>query len=80
MKITPKEQVRKSISGSLRYERTEHGYTQQSLAEALGMNKSTVGGWENSVGSIGLDDAWQVADVYGISLDQLAGRTAVAVA
>ena len=80
MQTTPKEQVRKSICGSLRFERTEHGHTQRSLAEALGMNPSTIGAWENNSGAIGLDDAWQVADVYGISLDQLAGRSAKAVA
>ena len=77
MQVTPIELVRKSIFGSLKYERRERGHTQRQLAEAVGRNQSTVNGWEGDGGSIGLDDAWQVADVYGISLDQLAGRSHV---
>ena len=71
---TPKEQCRKTINGSLRYERKEHGHTQKSIAEAIDVSEKTVNSWEGIVGSIPLEDAWRIADVYGISLDQLAGR------
>lgn len=73
MAITTTQRV-KSIVGSLRTERTDHGYTQKSLAEAIKANESTVNGWEGNGGSIGLEEAWRIADLYGISLDQLAGR------
>ena len=64
----------KSIIGSLRAERMEHGYTQKALAEAIGKNESTITNWEGNGGSVGLEEAWSIADLYGISLDQLAGR------
>lgn len=73
MAITTTQRV-KSIVGSLRTERNEHGYTQKSLAAAINVNDSTVNGWEGNGGSIGLEEAWRIADLYGISLDQLAGR------
>lgn len=67
-------QRKKSIVGSLRTERSSHGFTQKSLAGAIGVNESTVNGWEGNGGSIGLEEAWRIADLYGIPLDQLAGR------
>lgn len=73
MAITTTQRV-KSIVGSLRTERNGHGFTQKSLAETIGVNESTVTGWEGNGGSIGLEEAWRIADLYGISLDQLAGR------
>lgn len=68
------EQVRKAIAGSIRYERREHGFTIKQLGDAIGVNESTITGWEGNGGNVGLDDAWLIADQYGISLDQLAGR------
>jgi transcriptional regulator with XRE-family HTH domain len=73
MAITTQQRI-KSIVGSLRTERSQHGYTQKSLAEAIEKNESTVNAWEGNGGSIGLEEAWRIADLYGISLDQLAGR------
>ena len=73
MAVTTQQRM-KSIVGSLRTERNTHGYTQRSLATTIGVNESTVNGWEGNGGSIGLEEAWRIADLYGISLDQLAGR------
>jgi transcriptional regulator with XRE-family HTH domain len=71
--ITATQRV-KSIIGSLRTERNAHGFTQASLAKEINRSPSTVSAWEGNEGSIGLEEAWQLADLYGISLDQLAGR------
>ena len=68
----------KEITGSLRVERRNHGMSQADLARALGAGGTTVSAWENQGSSIGLDEAWQIADVYGISIDQLAGRVPAA--
>ena len=76
MAITTQQRM-KSIVGSLRTERNAHGYTQKSLASVIGVNESTVNGWEGNGGSIGLEEAWRIADAYGISLDQLSGRDLV---
>lgn len=73
MAVTTQQRM-KSIVGSLRTERNTHGYTQRSLAAAIDANESTVSSWEGNGGSIGLEEAWRIADIYGISLDQLAGR------
>lgn len=73
------EHVRKSICGSLRYERQKHGYTQAELATELHRSPSTVNSWEGMDGSVGLDDAWRIAELYGITLDQLAGRAPLSV-
>ena len=77
MAITTAQRT-KSIVGSLRTERSNHGFTQKSLASAISVNESTVGAWEGNGGSIGLEEAWRIADLYGISLDQLAGRDILA--
>ena len=73
MAVTTMQRV-KSIVGSLRTERTARDYTQKELAQMIGVNESTVNGWEGNGGSIGFEEAWRIADVYDISLDQLAGR------
>ncbi len=65
---------RKSICGSLRYERKQHGLTQVQVAEELSVTPTTVGIWEGENGSISFEKAWALADFYGISLGQLAGR------
>lgn len=79
MAVTTEQRI-KSITGSLRTERSNHGYTQKSLATAIDVNASTIGAWEGNGGSIGFEEAWRIADLYGISLDQLAGRDILAAA
>lgn len=64
----------KTIKGSLAYERKQAGFTQKQLAELICADPSTLGSWELGDGAIGLEQAWRIADVYGIPLDQLAGR------
>lgn len=65
----------KSIKGSLAYERRQAGLTQAQVADEIGSDKGTIGSWELGDGSINFERAWALADLYGISLDQLAGRT-----
>lgn len=40
-----------------------------------GANPATVSAWENRAG-ISVEDAWGVADYYGVSIDELVGRKA----
>lgn len=68
----------KVLKGSLAYERKKAGLTQAQVGQEIGVAARTVGGWELGNGSIGFEEAWQIADLYGISLDQLAGRPFVA--
>ena len=61
------------ISGGLRAQRARVNISQKKLAETIGFNPATVSAWENRAG-ISLEDAWKLANYYGISLDELAGR------
>ena len=65
------------IAAELRAHRARKGETQREVADAIGINESTLCAWENR-GGIGLDDAWNLADHYGVSIDALAGRKSMA--
>lgn len=69
-----KEDREKSIKRGLRVERARAGVSQATLCDVIGVNPSTYSNWESRDGSIGFEEAWRIADVYGIPLDQLAGR------
>ena len=62
-----------AIARELRANRARKGASQAEVAAAIKANPSTVSAWENRAG-ISLEDAWKVADYYGVSLDELAGR------
>lgn len=49
--------------------------SQKELAAKLGYHTTTYQRWEESVHSIKLIDAINIADFFGVSLDYLAGRT-----
>lgn len=61
------------ISGGLRAQRAKARVSQKQLADTVGFNEATVSAWENRAG-ISLENAWKLANYYGISLDELAGR------
>ena len=61
------------IAGGIRAQRARLHVTQKEVAEAIEANQATVCAWENR-GCISLKDAWKLADYYGISIDELAGR------
>lgn len=63
-----------SIAANLRGERAKLHASQREVAEMVGANPSTLSNWEIS-GCIGFEDAWKLADLYGVSLDALAGRS-----
>lgn len=51
--------------------RKQAGYTQESLAEALGVSRQAVGKWESGQGLPEAATLLQLADLLGCSLDQL---------
>lgn len=61
------------IAGSIRAQRARLHVKQKEVAEAIEVNQATVSTWENR-GCITLENAWKLADYYGISIDELAGR------
>ena len=55
--------------------REDKDLTQKEVAAMLGYHTTTYQRWEESIHSIKLIDAINIAEFYGVSLDYLAGRT-----
>lgn len=51
----------------------------QAVADAVGVSAKTLANWEHGSHSISIECARCLADFYGCSLDELAGRTPVTV-
>lgn len=49
----------------------EHGYSQEELAEKLGLSRQAVSKWERAESSPDTDNLIALADLYGVSLDTL---------
>jgi transcriptional regulator with XRE-family HTH domain len=62
------------IPMKLRGVRAERRLNQADIATALGKNQKTIANWENGDSFPTLDIACKLADLYGVSLDRLAGR------
>lgn len=65
-----------TIAAELRAQRAKKDVTQADVAKSIGVSVSTLGSWEQRAG-ISLENAWKLADFYGVSLDELAGRSHV---
>ena len=55
--------------------REEHGFNQLELAEKTGISHQNINRWENGKVLPNIDFCVKLADFYGISLDELIGRT-----
>ena len=53
----------------------EKGIKQQFVADALGVARNTVSNWVTGRSRVTIDEASRLADVLGVDLDHLAGRT-----
>lgn len=61
------------ISDKLMTLRKKYGYSQQELADMLSVSRQTISNWECGQGAPALDKAKELAVIYNISLDDLAG-------
>ena len=69
------EKRRELIASKLRARRAEHKLDQKAVAVAVGLkDPSTVGRHENGETCMDYETAWDLADLYGVSLDELGGR------
>lgn len=55
--------------------RTERGYSQEELAKKMGFNQSIISRFENGIGKPSFDNLWALADVLGVTIDYLVGRS-----
>ena len=55
--------------------RKEHKLSQEALAEKLGLSRQSISKWERAEASPDTDNLIALAEVYGITLDQLLGNS-----
>ena len=68
-------EFRDEIARNLQSSRRAHGFkSAKAMADALGISASKYTEYEQGRVSCPLDVAWDIADVLGITLDELAGR------
>ena len=62
------------IGKSIKSNRLAAGLTQIQLAQLIGVTHAAISYWENGVNIPNVLDCIRIADVLGISLDELVGR------
>lgn len=65
----------KDLNTKLVILRKEHGYTQEDLSKFLNLTRSAIGNYELGINEPSLDTMVAIANLYGVSLDWLMGRT-----
>lgn len=63
----------KCISGGLRAARAKARLSQAQVAEMIGVCPDSIKNWENRAG-LSFENAYKLANCYGVSLDELADR------
>ncbi len=59
---------------AFKYQREINGLSQSELARRTGLNQQMISCWEAGKSLPNIDFCTQLADFYGISLDELVGR------
>ena len=62
------------FSKNLEYLRTQKGMTRNELANKLKVNQSTISRWENGDMGVTVDNAYDVADFFNVSMSDLTGK------
>lgn len=66
----PPEQA-KSLGETLKAHRTSRGFTQEYVAETLGVSRQAVSKWENGTSDPSTANLMALARLYGLSVDEL---------
>lgn len=61
------------LNKTLKYFRTSHKMTQETLALKLGVTRQTVSKWENGISVPDADTLNKIADIFGVSVSELLG-------
>jgi transcriptional regulator with XRE-family HTH domain len=62
------------LSERIRALRKEHGYSQEQMARKLHLTQGAISQWENGLTVPAADQLMTLADVFGITVDELLGR------
>lgn len=62
------------FSKNLEYLRKQKGLSRSELAKILNVNQSTISRWENEDMGVTVDNAYDVADFFNISIADLTGK------
>ena len=60
-----------SLGETLKARRTSRGFTQEYVAEALGVSRQAVSKWENGTSDPSTANLMALAKLYGLSVDEL---------
>ena len=70
-----KEEEKKNLfSGRLKELRLQHGFSQEELAEKIGIKQNSYSDWEHGKCKPNYEKLEKIADFFGVSLDWLFGR------
>ena len=65
------------FSQNVRILRESEKLKQSELAQKLGVTQRKVSYWETGKIEPNLEDLWKLADLFGVSVDELIGRTPI---
>ena len=69
-----KEEKKNLFSVRLKELRLQHGFSQEELAEKIGIKQNSYSDWENGKCKPNYEKLEKIADFFGVSLDWLFGR------
>ena len=64
----------KNYGEALKYQRELNGYSQNDLAKKTGITQAAISYWESNKKRPNIEACELLADLYGISIDELIGR------
>jgi len=65
--------VRKQTQNRIRELRKKFRLSQQALADQIGVFRNTISNWETGYSQISLENAKNVAEYFGVTIDYLLG-------
>lgn len=67
-------EIKEKIGISIKTCRKNAKLSQAELASKIGVTHAAVSFWENGINIPNVEDCWKLADVLGLSIDELVGR------
>ena len=65
--------MRKQTQNRIRDLRKQYRLSQQALADQIGVFRNTISNWETGYSQISLENAKNVAEYFGVTIDYLLG-------